>query len=93
MSSTTVAVHTTPFISGAGHLADALAERGAAPALKTINLFQNQIGDEGARRLADALAAASAAPALKKLELSSNPASDDAKQAVKDAVNQRKPTE
>ena len=64
-----------------------------APALKTINLFQNQIGDEGARRLADALAAASAAPALKKLELSSNPASDDAKQAVKDAVNQRKPTE
>ena len=65
----------------------------AAPALKTINLFQNQIGDEGARRLADALAAASAAPALKKLELSSNPASDDAKQAVKDAVNQRKPTE
>ena len=41
--------------TGAGHLANALAERGAAPALKTINLFQNQIGDEGARKLANAL--------------------------------------
>ena len=63
---------------------------GAAPALTTLNLMINEIGDEGARHLGDALARG-AAPALKDLWLSGNPASDDAKQAVRDALKQVRP--
>ena len=57
---------------------------GAAPALESLNLISNQIGDEGMRHLSDALANG-AAPALEKLGLSGNPASDAAKQALRDA--------
>ena len=62
---------------------------GAAPALKTLWLSSNKIGDEGARHLADALARG-AAPALENLYLYDNPASDGAQQAVQDALKNRK---
>ena len=57
---------------------------GAAPALEELDLFMNQIGDEGARHLANALARG-AAPALETLGLYRNPASAAAKQALRDA--------
>ena len=62
---------------------------GAAPALETLYLSSNKIGDEGVRHLGDALARG-AAPALKTLDLRLNPASDAAKQAVQDALKNRK---
>ena len=62
---------------------------GAAPALERLQLWYNQIGDEGARHLANALARG-AAPALEKLSLDYNPASDAAKQAAEDAFKNRK---
>ena len=55
--------------------------RGAAPALETLYLNGNEIGNEGARHLGDALARG-AAPALKMLDLDRNPASYYAKQVA-----------
>ena len=66
-----------------GRRSDALA-RGAAPALETLWLWSNEIGDEGVRHLGDALTRG-AAPALEELYLRGNPASDAAKQALLDA--------
>ena len=71
------------------HLSVALAG-GAAPALKELDLRNNnQIGDEGLRHLGDALARG-AAPALKEIGLYDNPASDAAQQEVQDALKNRK---
>ena len=50
--------------------------RGAAPALKTLGLEGNNIGDEGMRHLGDALARG-AAPALKELRLRGDTISDE----------------
>ena len=61
---------------------------GALKALETLELIDNEIGDEGMRHLADALVRG-AAPALKYLHLFNNPASDAAQQAVKDALENR----
>ena len=61
---------------------------GALKALETLELIDNEIGDEGMRHLGDALANG-AAPALKYLHLFGNPASDAAQQAVKDALENR----
>ena len=73
------------------HLGDALAN-GAAPALKTLWLSYNKIGDEGLRHLGEAVARG-AAPALEVLDLgfgiAGNPASVAAQQAVQRACKDR----
>ena len=60
---------------------------GAAPALETLSLYVNKIGDEGLRHLGDALANG-AAPALGTLGLGYS-VSTAAQQAVEDALKQR----
>ena len=75
-------------ISANSHLADALS-RGAAPALESLYLYENKIGDEGLRHLADALARG-AAPKVETLLLYDNPATNAAQQAVQDALKNRK---
>ena len=58
---------------------------GAAPALKTLNLRLNKIGDEGLRHLGDALARG-AAPALEILELGFNKIGDEGMRHLGDAL-------
>ena len=53
-----------------------------------LNLYGNNIGDDGMRYLADAFAKG-ALPACTTCFVFSNPASDEAQQAVKDALASR----
>jgi hypothetical protein len=58
---------------------------GAAPALKTLELIANEIGDEGLRQLGDAFARG-AAPALKTLYLNDNKIGDEGVRHLGDAL-------
>ena len=66
------------------HLGDALAP-GAAPALETLYLYRNEIGDEGMRHLGDALARG-AAPALETLDLRENKIGDEGMRHLGEAL-------